>query len=99
MQTPMPEPSVTIRPFLRALIQDGYLQVSLAGTTPPGGLRLPRDRRGVHSSPTLGVETPAPFVQLLLTPSASTIDVIKGDVTVRLDAATPVVRIAEIARA
>jgi transposase len=45
------------------------------------------------------VETPAPVAQPVPTASSSTLDVIKGDVTVRLDAATPVARIAEIARA
>ena len=47
------------------------------------------------------VEIEAP-VPLALPPSAtpsSTLDVIKGDVTVRLDATTPATRIAEIARA
>jgi len=43
--------------------------------------------------------TPAPVAQPLPVTSSSTIDVIKGDVTVRLDAATPAARIAEIARA
>ena len=44
------------------------------------------------------IETPAPVAQPLLTPFSSTLDVIKGDVTIRLDAATPVARVAEIAR-
>ena len=44
------------------------------------------------------IEAPAPVVQPLPTASTSTIDVIKGDVTVRLDAVTPAARIAEIAR-
>lgn len=43
--------------------------------------------------------TPAPVVQPLPVTSSSTIDVIKGDVIVRLDAATPTARVAEIARA
>lgn len=45
------------------------------------------------------VETPAPVGQPVPAASSSTLDVIKGDVTVRLDAATPVAQIAEIARA
>src|SRR6056297_2325877 len=45
------------------------------------------------------VETPAPLAQPVPTPYSSTIDVIRGDVTVRLDAATPTARVAEIARA
>lgn len=43
------------------------------------------------------IEAPAPVAQP--NPFSSTLDVIKGDVTVRLDAATPAARIAEIARA
>jgi transposase len=45
------------------------------------------------------IEAAVPVAQPLPDISSSTIDVIKGDVTVRLDAATPVARIAEIARA
>lgn len=45
------------------------------------------------------IEAPAPVVQSLPTASTSTIDVIKGDVTVRLDAGTSDTRIVEIARA
>ena len=45
------------------------------------------------------IEGPAPSAQPLLAAPAHTIDVIRGDVTVRLDAATPTARIAEIARA
>lgn len=45
------------------------------------------------------MEPPAPVVQPLSTTLSGTLDVIKGDVTVRLDAETPAVRIAEIVRA
>ena len=45
------------------------------------------------------IETPAPVAHPLSVTSSSTIDVIRGDVTVRLDAAIPAARIAEIARA
>ena len=45
------------------------------------------------------IEATAPVAQPLLATSSNTIDVVKGDVTVRLDAATPVARVAEIARA
>ena len=45
------------------------------------------------------IEATAPVAQPLLATSSNTIDVVKGDVTVRLDAATPVTRVAEIARA
>lgn len=45
------------------------------------------------------IEAPAPLAQPLPAASASTIDVIRGDITVRLDAATPAARVAEIARA
>lgn len=45
------------------------------------------------------IEAAAPLAQSLPAASASTIDVIKHDVTIRLDAATPAARIAEIARA
>jgi transposase len=45
------------------------------------------------------IEAAAPLAQPLPAASASTIDVIRHDVTVRLDAATPAARIAEIARA
>ena len=45
------------------------------------------------------IEAPAPEAQPLAATSSGTIDVIKGDVTVRLDAAATATRIAEIARA
>lgn len=45
------------------------------------------------------IETPAPVARSLPATSSFTIDVVKHDVTVRLDAATPAARIAEIARA
>ncbi|MBO6899667.1 MAG: transposase [Shimia sp.] len=45
------------------------------------------------------IELPAPLAQPLPAASSSTIDVIRGDITVRLDAATPAARVAEIARA
>ena len=45
------------------------------------------------------IEAAVPVAQPLPGISSSTIDVIKGDVTVRLDAATPAKRLAEIARA
>lgn len=45
------------------------------------------------------IEAPAPLAQPLPAASASTIDVIRDDITVRLDAATPAARVAEIARA
>ncbi len=45
------------------------------------------------------VGAPAPVDQPLAATSSGTIDVIKGDVTVRLDTASPAARIAEIAKA
>jgi len=45
------------------------------------------------------IEVPASVAQPLLATFSNTLDVIKGDVTVRLDAATPAARIGEIARA
>ena len=47
----------------------------------------------------VAVEASAPLAEPLPAVSACTIDVIRGDVTVRLDVATPAARIAEIARA
>ena len=45
------------------------------------------------------VEASVLVAQPLPNPFSNTLDVIKGDITVRLDAATPAPRIAEIARA
>ena len=45
------------------------------------------------------IEAHAPFAEPLPAASASTIDVIRDDVIIRLDAATPAARIAEIAQA
>ena len=45
------------------------------------------------------IEAPAPVAEPLPNPFSSTLDVIRGEVIVRLDAATPAARIAEIARA
>ncbi|KEO51341.1 transposase [Thioclava indica] len=45
------------------------------------------------------VEASVPVAQPLPNPFPNTLDVIKGDITVRLDAATPAARIAEIAKA
>ena len=45
------------------------------------------------------VEASVPVAPPLPNPFSNTLDVIKGDITVRLDAATPAARIAEIARA
>tara|TARA_R110001599_G_scaffold12196_2_gene57296 strand:- start:594 stop:980 length:387 start_codon:yes stop_codon:yes gene_type:complete len=45
------------------------------------------------------IEPPAPASNPTLSAPSGTIDVIKHDVTVRLDAGTPTARIAEIARA
>lgn len=47
----------------------------------------------------LPVEIEAPVAQPVPTTSSGTIDVITGDVIVRLDVATPTTRIAEIAKA
>lgn len=45
------------------------------------------------------IEAPAPVAEALPNPVSSPFDVIRGEVIVRLDAATPAARIAEIARA
>lgn len=45
------------------------------------------------------IETSAPVAEPLAVTSSGTLDVIKGDIIVRLDAATPATRVAEIARA
>ncbi|MHA6327306.1 transposase [Roseivivax sp. CAU 1753] len=45
------------------------------------------------------VEASVPVAQPLPNPFSNTLDVIKGDITVRLDAATPATRLAEIVRA
>ncbi len=45
------------------------------------------------------IEAPAPLAQPQPSAPTGTLDVIKDDVTVRLDATTPATRIAEIARA
>ena len=45
------------------------------------------------------IEAPAPVAQPLPNPVSNTLDVIKDDVTVRLDVATPAARIAGIVRA
>ena len=62
-----------------------------------GKLVLP-NLEGIDFVP-VEIETPAPVIPSLPATSSCTIDVVKHDVTVRLDAATPAARIAEIARA
>lgn len=62
-----------------------------------GKLVLP-NLNGIDFVP-VEVEASVPVAQPLPTPFSNTLDVIKGDITVRLDAATPAARIAEIARA
>ena len=56
-------------------------------------------RQGKLVLPNLDGMSFVPIAQSLPAVSASTIDVIRHDITVRLDAATPAARIAEIARA
>jgi len=62
-----------------------------------GKLVLP-NLEGMNFVP-VEIETPAPVAQPLPVTSSSTIDLMRGEVTVRLDAGTPATRIAEIARA
>jgi transposase len=62
-----------------------------------GKLVLP-NLEGIDFVP-VEIETPAPVPQPVAVTSSGTIDVIKHDVTIRLDAATPAARIGEIARA
>ena len=62
-----------------------------------GKLVLP-NLEGIDFVP-VEIEAPMPLAGSLAATSTGTLDVIKGDVTVRLDAATPAARIAEIARA
>lgn len=62
-----------------------------------GKLVLP-NLDGVEFVP-VEIEAPAPVAPPMPAPCSGTLDVIKGDVTIRLDSATPAVRIAEIARA
>ena len=62
-----------------------------------GKLVLP-NLEGIDFVP-LEIEAPAPVPQPLAVTSSGMIDVLKDDVTVRLDAATPATRIAEIAKA
>ena len=62
-----------------------------------GKLVLP-NLEGIDFVP-VEIEVPAPVSQPLAATSSGTIDVIKDDVTVRLDAATPAPRVAEIVRA
>lgn len=63
----------------------------------PGKLVLP-NLDGMDSVP-VEIEAPAPLAPALPAASTGAIDVIKGDVTLRLDVGTPAARIAEIARA
>lgn len=62
-----------------------------------GKLVLP-NLEGIDFVP-VEIEATAPVVQPLPTTCSGTIDVIKDDVTIRLDAATPAARVVEIARA
>lgn len=61
-----------------------------------GKLVLP-NLEGIDFAP-VQIESPVPATQKPTLPSTpGTVDVMKGDVTIRLDAATPATRIAEIA--
>lgn len=62
-----------------------------------GKLVLP-NLEGMNFVP-VEIETPVLVAQPLPITSSSTIDLLRGDVTVRLDTGTPAARIAEIARA
>lgn len=62
-----------------------------------GKLVLP-NLEGMNFVP-VEIEMPAPATHPLAATSSRTIDIIKGNVTVRLDPATPAAQIAEIARA
>jgi transposase len=62
-----------------------------------GKLVLP-NLDGINFVP-VEIEAPAPVAQPLAATSSGTIDLIKGDVIVRLDSATPAGRVGEIARA
>ena len=63
-----------------------------------GKLVLP-NLAGMDFVPVQIEEAAAPMAMPSVADRTSTLDVIKGDVTVRLDAATPATRVAEIARA
>ncbi len=62
-----------------------------------GKLVLP-NLDGINFVP-VEIEAPAPVAQPLAATSSGTIDLIKGDIIVRLDSATPAGRVGEIARA
>ena len=61
-----------------------------------GKLVLP-NLEGIDFVP-VEIDAPAPVAQPVPTASSSSIDVLKGDVTIRLDATTPAARIAEIVK-